>query len=602
MLCKPVRLRRRHALRLAIVLCTVAVCRFTLLSFPPAQLAVSSWSHPIDTLVSRAEEEFDLLLSKRVRNVRAAAGAYRARRGRHPPPRFDEWFRTAERSDAFVAEELFDQIYDDLEVFWAVPAADVARQSRDLTDACIVHVRDGVAQLDRGCWNEDWMMSWFGAIRDISAFLPNVSIPLNMHDEPKLLVPWKKINESMHTPSRLQEQTFKPVEMKTSFTPWDFESREGSPAFTPEFTGGPFMDRFLSACPPNDNEPPHAYDLAPAELIPVHGPKGSYQGYVTNWTRTTDPCENPHLFGLHAALVKPCSDRVATTLFPLFSSAKLPQNNDILLPGAKYWEENNDLFALTDRSLSPWTSMADRVVWRGAASGGAYNDAAWPRFSRARFVDMMNESIVSQAVEAGRTSSFRLADPQVYRIEAQTTGDLDRWIGRLSDVGFTGLQSCSQQLPASLSTHFTPQDRRSMQAQFQNKYLVDLDGNSFSGRYRAFLQSSSVPIKTTMFREWHTARLVPWLHFVPMDGSLVDLYGILDYFLGPSARARGRDDTARKIAEAGQRWTRWVLRREDMLLYVHRLLLEFARICDEQRERLGYVGDLDGGQQRSDIS
>jgi hypothetical protein len=42
-----------------------------------------------------------------------------------------------------------------------------------------------------------------------------------------------------------------------------------------------------------------------------------------------------------------------------------------------------------------------------------------------------------------------------------------------------------------------------------------------------------------------------------------------------------------------------VLRREDMLLYVWRLLLEFARVCDENRARLGYVDDLLSAQKPS---
>jgi len=78
------------------------------------------------------------------------------------------------------------------------------------------------------------------------------------------------------------------------------------------------------------------------------------------------------------------------------------------------------------------------------------------------------------------------------------------------------------------------------------------------------------------------------VHFVPFDNTFVDIYGIMSYFLG------GRDLAARRIAEEGKLWAESVLRREDMLLYVWRLLLEFARICDDNRDRLGYVGDLTG--------
>jgi hypothetical protein len=53
--------------------------------------------------------------------------------------------------------------------------------------------------------------------------------------------------------------------------------------------------------------------------------------------------------------------------------------------------------------------------------------------------------------------------------------------------------------------------------QFDYKYLPDIDGDSFSGRYRAFFMSTSLPIKATTYREWHDSRLIAWKHFDPMD-------------------------------------------------------------------------------------
>jgi hypothetical protein len=52
------------------------------------------------------------------------------------------------------------------------------------------------------------------------------------------------------------------------------------------------------------------------------------------------------------------------------------------------------------------------------------------------------------------------------------------------------------------------------------------------------------------------------------------------------------DAAARFIAETGNRWAETVLRRDDMLLYTWRALLEFARVCDENRDTLGFVDDL----------
>jgi hypothetical protein len=42
------------------------------------------------------------------------------------------------------------------------------------------------------------------------------------------------------------------------------------------------------------------------------------------------------------------------------------------------------------------------------------------------------------------------------------------------------------------------------------KYLVDLDGMSYSGRFMAFLASDSVPIKATVYTEFFSDWIQPW--------------------------------------------------------------------------------------------
>lgn len=119
---------------------------------------------------------------------------------------------------------------------------------------------------------------------------------------------------------------------------------------------------------------------------------------------------------------------------------------------------------------------------------------------------------------------------------------------------------------------------------FNAKCLSDVDGNSFSGRYRAFLQSNSLPIKATVYNEWHDDRLVPWKHFVPMDNTFIDLWAILEYFIS-------HEDVAERIVVEGRSWAERVLREEDMLAYVYRLMLEYARVSSDLREETGWIED-----------
>ena len=48
----------------------------------------------------------------------------------------------------------------------------------------------------------------------------------------------------------------------------------------------------------------------------------------------------------------------------------------------------------------------------------------------------------------------------------------------------------------------------------------------------------------------------------------------------------------KRIALQGQQWAEQVLRREDMTLYIFRLLLEYGRLGADERMDLGWVQDL----------
>lgn len=45
---------------------------------------------------------------------------------------------------------------------------------------------------------------------------------------------------------------------------------------------------------------------------------------------------------------------------------------------------------------------------------------------------------------------------------------------------------------------------------WQYKYLLDLDGMSYSGRFMSFLASDSVPVKSTVYEEFFGEWIEPW--------------------------------------------------------------------------------------------
>jgi hypothetical protein len=333
------------------------------------------------------------------------------------------------------------------------------------------------------------------------------------------------------------------------------------------------------------------------EISLAHALPHTYKGYVSNFTLSTDFCHQPDLQALHGIMIEPQSVSATKTLFPMFGGSKLPTNNEILLPAPMYWS-NEERYSGGDEHGGPWVNKLNKVIWRGVATGGRNRENNWRGFQRHRFVAMTNATQVTDAQSWKSIPQNWALPTSQYNLAAQQENRLGLWIGEWADTGFVDLM-CS--VPDSgvecnyTDPYYKITPGMKMGDQFARKFVPDIDGNSFSGRYRGFLMSTSLPIKATIFREWHDSRLMPWVHFVPMDNRFLDFYGIMEYFVGydgENIRVDGHDSAAEKIAMAGQAWANKVLRKEDMQIYVHRLLLEYARLGHDNRDKLGFVQDL----------
>lgn len=316
-----------------------------------------------------------------------------------------------------------------------------------------------------------------------------------------------------------------------------------------------------------------------------------YKGYVSNFTRSTEVCQQPDLQSLEGIFIEPLSTSASKIMFPMFGGSKLAVNNEILLPAPMYWNEE-ERFTGGDNHGLAWGEKTDTAIWRGVATGGRNTVHNWRGFQRHRFVAMNNGTTLSRIEHSQEKPENFVMPEESYNLKAQKDGKLGEWVNSWANISFTDL-SCDppQDGKCNYTGHyFQPKKGLKMANQFDYKFIPDIDGNSFSGRYLGFLRSTSLPIKSTIWREWHDSRLVAWKHFVPMDNRFGDYYGIMEYFLGYGG-SNNHDHAAEKIATEGKEWAEQVLRKEDMQVYVVRLLLEYARLLDDKRESLGWVDD-----------
>jgi hypothetical protein len=138
------------------------------------------------------------------------------------------------------------------------------------------------------------------------------------------------------------------------------------------------------------------------------------------------------------------------------------------------------------------------------------------------------------------------------------------------DVKFTYIGQCDEDDCAAQHEMFKIVKSAGQQDAWAWKYLIDIDGNAFSGRYYAFLRSNSLVYKLALFREWHDEWIKPWVHYVPL--------GLQGEEYAESARYFAAEDEGKiqgpRLAKASKEWAEKVLRNEDLEVWFFRLLLE----------------------------
>ena len=85
-------------------------------------------------------------------------------------------------------------------------------------------------------------------------------------------------------------------------------------------------------------------------------------------------------------------------------------------------------------------------------------------------------------------------------------------------------------------------------------------------------------LKSTIFPEWYSDQIIPWVHYVPVKVDYSDLYDIMAFFVGTPDGKGSHDDLAEKIGAAGKQFAQKHWRRIDMASYMFRLVLEYRRL------------------------
>lgn len=576
--------------------------------------------HPIDALIFDAKLEHDQYSSNAFKSLSLtdAVDQYRIRYHMDPPPDFDIWHQYATNRSAIVIDE-FDQIYNDLLPFRAIPPANLRRQTWEMVsnpwnEISGITIRNGNAAVQENVLpTHRWMLEGVAIlINSFARYLPDMDLAFNLNDESRVSVPFSDL-------ATLRELASIPESANVSL--WT-ANRAGSWLPIPEqdyresvFQDSSFRNTFVNfgsvGCSPQSEARKRPIINSRSHICLKCAAPHSLGQFLANWTQSADICHQPDLAHLHGFYLSPAAFKCSHQLMPVFSQSKPHGFNDILYPSAWNYMDKA-VYAPSSPSGKPgsedykpgfpdppFSEKENVLFWRGATSEGVSSgDHAWRGMTRQRLVHMANNLTNS----AHDRATILLRDPAGRgALTYQTMRGTDiKSLGLKTDIaivdgiarcGGIGLHDCSDQ-----DAEFGLVKPSDFQSHWQYRYLFDLDGAAFSGRFLPFLQSRSLPFKTALFREWYDSRITAWLHFVPQDLRLHGVWSTLAYFAGMDGMVNGKRVTMKPhlqegeaIASAGREWAGKALRKEDMEIYFFRLLLEWARLTDERRDELGFV-------------
>jgi hypothetical protein len=570
----------------------------------PDPKAFGSEAHPISVLISEAEKEHEALLARQSKTLAEAVAEYRRRYGIPPPPSFDKWFAFAKENKVQLIDE-FDTIHDTLKPFWGLRPKTIRARVKEALgfDNFLIGImiRDGKVTHSAGDpgWQRD---STIGMMKKFIKHLPSMDLAFNVHDEPRVVVPHDDLARLVQTAIEVNMPKAQAVAKPINAFTKDPEGMNNGMIFEETrvtrfnvFAHQPTWTHSRMSCPVD----------SPARVLEdedASDDRSRYGlgelGFVYNVTAMSDICLSPSLSESYGFFDRPNAYNIVLDLVPVFSQSKLSSYNDILYPSPWYWynkvpyDENKDM---------AWEKKKGKLYWRGSTTGGFSRNGGWRRQHRQHFVRKINSptqaKILTHRDQASAAKEAVPVPPQDAPHEGtrHSRRDATPWevveVPRgdykdIVDVYFSHVGQCDPGDCDAQREFFMIQDTANQQDAWGYKYLLDIDGNAFSGRFYAFLKSRSLVFKLAFFREWHFEWLKPWAHYVPLSLQGEDWLEAVRYFgadaaieqqngLGVGDReAKAAEEEGERIAMRSRDWAGKVLRNEDLEVWFFRLLLE----------------------------
>jgi hypothetical protein len=510
-------------------------------AFDPLELertSVTILEHPIKTLFRRAEAEFNELIANQSTTFEMAASEYLHRYRRDPPPGFKVWYEYAVRHESVIIDE-FDVVNDALSPFWGLSGLEVKRALDRIRDngPLISHCRLSDGTISAGCKSLGTELLRLLQEPELSQYLPEVDILINTLDEPRVL------RGNGGGPARNRDGTVLPD--------WTNLSHQQ------------VWSEMTATCD-------RASSFAARRSPPfTRGSETTGPTFYTDKSDEVDLCRHPEYSTMHGIWRSPTNLFTTGSLVPILSPAVLSTMGDIPFPAAAYF---NSAFTYDESEDMHWDNKTAGLYWAGSTTGSFQQagDQGWKQDHRQRLVGVTNDLEQKPHMYLRRRGGSAVW-------ERHNSSTLNQ---SLYNVHFTSIVQCADPTTEeTVRAYFDIHDVEPRREAFRYTLTFDLDGNGHSGRYYRLLNSRSLPLKQTVFREWHDERLQPWQHYVPISLSLEDLPEVVRYLVDEEEGQQ----MAAQMAERGREWSLRALRPVDQAIYLFRLMIELSRLQDPSR-------------------
>ncbi|KAK3336687.1 glycosyltransferase family 90 protein [Cercophora scortea] len=558
--------------------------------------------HPLQRLIydARVESGRWLVHATVSDSLPIAVQEYKERHNkRDPPSNFDVWYRFAKERNSPTMDH-FAQMETDILPFWGI-APDKIREGIHQVGAepgiAMIRIHKGKAthNVPHGSPQKVVVDDLVNMIGVFAEHLADMELPVNLNDQPRVIAPWDDVQR--FTTAGKRKGLGKLLSRRSDLSE-DKPSFEGPSEMT-DTSSTPLPKSFTSVralremtaltCPPGTTMRSGVHwDIR--DFCPSCAKPQSQGQYLTNWPLSQSLCHQSDMLRLHGFHMSSPKLRPIQELLPVFSRSKTDSYSDILIPLRRVEEPVKD-------DGRDFAMKRTRLFWRGSVRRAESSHELLRGGHQERLVHLVNH--------ASSTDKTTILLPVAKNRDKfahlrASTAELNGLLPM--DIAFSDYNACGEGDKAcqglAQSEFITGEDPKSVTPQ-ANKYILTMDTDLGPPRdFLEVLRSSSVPFHASIFKEWYSERLMPWIHFVPIDLRFHGLHSTLAYFAGIKKGLDGegedmemeaKTEEGKWIAEQGKRWAEKAIRREDMEVYLFRLLLEWGRVVDDRREEVGFV-------------